>query len=129
MIAIAASTQKTSTGADGKQQCSSGMTALHDAAYKCQIGCYELLVSSGACDLNQKDHLKYKAEQLLNQTTGTNRNGGPMSYGESTVAAASIVEGGGEGGFDLNSVTSGAADGEDGEGEREGAEGEEEEEQ
>jgi ABC-type sulfate transport system substrate-binding protein len=82
------------------------MTALHDAAYKGQINCYELLSISVACDVNQKEGLKYKAEQLLHQTTGTNVNG-PMSYGGSTLAAASIAEGrgrdGGEGGFDLNS--------------------------
>jgi len=78
-------------GADGRQQCSSGMTALHDAAYKCQVECYELLANSEACDVNIRDSLKYKAEQLLHGTTGVNI-GGPMSYGGSTLAAASVGE-------------------------------------
>jgi len=93
-------------GADGKQQCSSGMTPMHDAAYKCQVDCYDLLSESEACDVKIKENLKYTAEQILHGATGTN-TGGPMSYGGSTLAAASIARG------DENSVTGrGEEDGE-----------------
>ena len=76
-------------GADGKMQCSAGMTPLHDAAYKEQVACYELLLVHPSVDSSQKETLKYTAEQLLHGTTGTNV-GGVMSYGGSTVAAASV---------------------------------------
>tara|TARA_B110000090_G_C13221738_1_gene385095 strand:- start:416 stop:751 length:336 start_codon:yes stop_codon:yes gene_type:complete len=57
-------------GSNGSQQDSTGMTPLHDAAYKAQLLCYDVVAAHPSCDAEIREHLEYIAEQIRDEKTG-----------------------------------------------------------